>query len=101
MQYEVFVKNIAENSYVASIIGMPDCVAEGQTEEEAVNRARSELEELLAQGKVVTIEVENHREVKNPLLKHAGRFKDDPTFDDFLAEIERYRRELDAEESNQ
>ena len=101
MQYEVFVKNIAENNYVASIIGMPDCVSEGQTEEEAVSRAKSELEELLAQGKVVTIEVENHREVENPLLKHAGRFKDDPTFDDFLAEMERYRRELDAEEPNQ
>ena len=34
----------------------------------------------------------------NPWLQMAGIFADDPDFDDFLAEIEKYRRELDAEQ---
>jgi len=34
----------------------------------------------------------------NPWLQMAGIFKDDPTYDDMLAYIEQYRRELDAEQ---
>ena len=30
-------------------------------------------------------------------MKFAGKYKDDPQFDDMLADIEAYRRELDAE----
>ncbi len=43
----------------------------------------------------------NHQPAKenNPLLKHFGRFKDDPTFDDYLADIEAYRRQVDEEEA--
>ena len=33
----------------------------------------------------------------NPWIQNAGIFKDDPHFDDMLADIEAYRRELDAE----
>ncbi len=34
----------------------------------------------------------------NPWLQMAGIFKDDPTYDEMLAYIEQYRRELDAEQ---
>ena len=97
MEYQVFVKNVAAQNFVATIVGLPDCRAEGGTEDEAVNNARAVLNEQLTQGKFVSITV-NETQL-NPLLKHAGRFKDDPTYDAVLAEIENYRRELDAEES--
>jgi len=35
--------------------------------------------------------------VDDPWIKYAGMFSDDPDFDDFLAEIEAYRREIDAD----
>lgn len=38
------------------------------------------------------------KEPSNPFLQVAGMFKDDPDFDEFLAHIEQYRRELDAEQ---
>ncbi|MDY6804809.1 MAG: STAS-like domain-containing protein [Cyanobacteriota bacterium] len=38
------------------------------------------------------------KEPSNPFLQIAGMFKDDPDFDEFLAEIEKYRREVDAKE---
>lgn len=44
---------------------------------------------------------ENVKPISNPSddpwVKYAGMFKDDPDFDDFLAEMEAYRREIDAE----
>lgn len=33
---------------------------------------------------------------KDPWLKMAGVFKDDPTFDNFLAEVDAYRIAVDA-----
>ena len=39
MKYPIFVQSQSENGYVASVIGLPDCVAEGKTEEEAVRIA--------------------------------------------------------------
>ena len=97
MQYQLLIVNRDQSGFIASVIGVPDCVAEGSTEEEAIRRAKAALNERLAKGKVVTIELETKLNGENPLLKHAGRFRDDPTFDDFLAEVEKYRRELDVE----
>lgn len=101
MEYQVLVEANSHNAFIASIIGMPDCVAEGQTEEEAIANAKAVLEGRLAQGKIVTIEVEaiNSNKSDNPWIRNFGCFKDDPTFEDFQAEIEAYRRELDKEET--
>lgn len=101
MQYQVFVKNIAANDFLASVIGLPDCAAVGKTAEDAVNQVKAALKQQLAQGQLVTIEIEDQHTLENPLLKYAGRFKDDPYFDDVLAEIQKYRRELDAQLRNE
>jgi hypothetical protein len=37
---------------------------------------------------------------ENPWLAVAGSLVDDPFFDDYIAEIDRYRRELDAQEES-
>lgn len=91
MQYQVLVETNINNAFVASVIGMPDCVAEGQTKEEAIANAKAALAGRLAQGEVVTIEIEISGD--NPWLKIFGRFKNDSTFDDFLSEIENNRKE--------
>jgi predicted RNase H-like HicB family nuclease len=100
MQYQVLVQSNNENAFIASIIGVPDCVAEGQTREEAI--ARDALTARLAQGEVVTIEVELSEiaPARNPWLDNFGRFKNDPTFDDFLAEIESNRRASNDDETS-
>lgn len=99
MQFQVFVKKIAENSYFASVIGLPDCVAEGRTEEEAINRVKALLQERLRRGRIVTIEVDDSGKVMtgNPWIDSFGIFKDDPTFDDLMEKIQEYRREANAE----
>ncbi len=97
MQYQVFVQNRSGNHYVATVFGLPDCVAEAPTKAQALEKAKTALLERLQQGEIVNIEVGVPASAVNPLLKHAGRFKDDPTYDAVLVEIENYRRELDAE----
>ena len=101
MQYQVFVQSYPNNGFVAAVIGMPDCLAEGQTKEEAIANAKAALQSRLAQGEIVTIEVEGPtpKAASNPWLDSFGAFKDDPTYDDFLERIAEYRRELDDEEA--
>jgi predicted RNase H-like HicB family nuclease len=101
MTFQIFIQNQPEQGYVASVIGIPDCVAEGATKEEAVVKAKEVLSRLLTQGEIVSVEMENVLQTQpdNPWLKIAGKYKDDPTWDDFQANIAEYRRELDAEEA--
>jgi hypothetical protein len=56
------------------------------------------MDYLTQQVEVVQIEVQPPVNVDNPWLKNFGRFQDDPTFDDFLAEMEAYRRQVDKHE---
>ncbi|MGH9801694.1 MAG: hypothetical protein ACRD82_15120, partial [Blastocatellia bacterium] len=99
MQYQILIEHSNQNGFVASVIGLPDCVVEGATEEEAINRAKLRLKSRLTQGKIVTVDVDVPAQelTGNPWIDSAGIFKDDPTFDVFLEEIAKYRREGNAQ----
>jgi len=99
MQYQILIEHPNQNGYVASVIGLPNCVAEGATEDEALNRVKLRLKARLAQSKIVTVEVDVpvRGMTGNPWIDSAGVYKDDPTYDEFLEEIAKYRRELDVE----
>jgi predicted RNase H-like HicB family nuclease len=62
MQFHIFIQNPLDNHFTATVIGMPDWVATGTTEAEALRKVESLLDERLANGKIVTIEV--------PKIKH-------------------------------
>lgn len=104
-QYQVLVRSQSGNLFTAAVLGMADCVAEGQTREEAIANAKQVLAERLARGEIVTIELEDaeigaaFKATGDVWREQAGRFRDDPTFDEFLAEVERERRDLDGEKS--
>lgn len=93
MTYQIFVEQTDEQSYTATPLLFPDCVAVGQTRDEALERIREALGARLERGEIVSVEVDVP---EHPLLKFAGMFKDDPNYEEFLAEIEAYRREVDA-----
>jgi hypothetical protein len=76
-----------------AVIGVPGCVAEGATREEALEHASARLKERLAKGELFTIKV------ANPWLEMHGSLRDDPTFDDFVSETDSYRRERNSEGS--
>ncbi|MGH9898549.1 MAG: type II toxin-antitoxin system HicB family antitoxin [Pyrinomonadaceae bacterium] len=106
-QYQVLVRSQSDDLFTAAVLGMVDCVAEGRTREEAIANAKAVLAERLVRGEIVTIELED-AEVETGATRHAtsdvwreqaGRFRNDLTFDEFLAEIQRERNELDSDES--
>ena len=101
MQYQVLVEHRAHSLFVATVVGIPDCVAEGATQEEALANAKTVLKKRLARSALFTIELEetSARATVNPWLEVHGSLHDDPTFDDFMAEIASYRQQRDAEES--
>jgi len=55
------------------------------------------IRERLAQGKTVRVEIDENAaaDPEHPWLPFLGMWKDDPTFDDFVAQMQAYRRELD------
>jgi len=101
MQYQVLVEQRSPDSFLATVIGIPDCVAEGTTQEEALTNAGTALKKRLARSALFTIEIEETSDkfAVNPWLEMHGSLRGDPTFDDFMAEIARYRQQRDAEES--
>jgi len=101
MTFQIFLQQQPESGYVASVIGIPNCVAEAETREDAVAKVTEALNQLIAKGELITVDLKNgvQTEANNPWLKIIGMFEDDPTWDDFQANIEEYRRELDAEEA--
>ncbi len=105
MTYYVTVENGTANRYTATVIGWPNCVAEGSTREEAIGRVKQRFAERLQQVEIVPIEVEatnippSVSSDAQPWTRFAGIYQDNPLFDEVLDSIAAYRRELDADES--
>jgi predicted RNase H-like HicB family nuclease len=102
MQYQVFVQHASEQQFVASIMSVPGVTAAGQTKEEAISKVKAMLEEKLAIGELVTIEVQPRSagSVNHP-MQYAGVLADDPTFDTWmnkLAEIRKAANAIEVEE---
>src|SRR6266498_4147738 len=95
MTYRVFLQHTDENDYRATPLLFPDCVAVGKTRDEALANLKAMLDARLSQGEIVTVEI---GEPEHAWLSGAGLFKDDSTYDDYLAEIEARRHELDKAE---
>ncbi len=119
LNYSVLVE-AKEDGYEATVWGLPDCQVFAQTREEALNNLHELVKNRLKNVEIIVPREEAlnnlHELVKNrlknveiivqeieapktehPWMKFAGKYKDDPQFDDMLAAIEAYRRELDAE----
>jgi hypothetical protein len=73
----------------------------GATEQEALDRVRDLIRDLLSRTRLVQVEVDVPAgQVDNPWLAKAGMFADDPTWDDFIKEMADYRRQLDADQAS-
>lgn len=93
---DVLIENQQDGTVKAILLGLPDCQGLGHTEKEAIEKLSQSLQTRLETAKIVTLEIEAPK-VENPWLKIAGKYKDDPQFDQMLKYIEEYRRELDAD----
>jgi hypothetical protein len=94
--FDVLIKPEPEGKISATVLGWPEYRAEGSDRTTALAALQQLLAQTLSQAEIVSIDVEMPKP-ENPWLKMAGRYKDDPNFDEMLADIETYRRERDAE----
>ena len=86
-QYRVLIRGEASDLFVASVLGIDDCVGEGWTREEAIAKAKAALVDRLAQGEVIPLGVEiGSMSAANVWREEAGRFRDDATFDEFVTQ---------------
>lgn len=98
-QYQVLVRSRSSDLFVASVLGIEDCVGEGRTKDEAIAKAKAALVDRLARGEIITIDVENgSMSAANVWREEAGRFRNDPTFDEFVNETQSERHNLDSED---
>lgn len=78
--------------------------AEGTTSDEATQALRARIEgRMAAGGTIATLEVAGSTggapgEV-HPILRHAGRFRSNPLFQEWLQEIEAFRKSVDESEA--
>jgi predicted RNase H-like HicB family nuclease len=92
MIFDVILLKEANNGYVARPILWPDVMAQGATEQEALDQVQNLIRSQLGEARLVQIRVDVPEEKsKNPWIAKAGAFADDPTWEDFLQEINNYR----------
>jgi len=99
MTYNVLIQPQSGGTYRATVLGWPDITATGNSEQTAIERVRRAIRERLGQGKLIRVEVDEDiaaSSVEHSWLRTLGMWKDDPTFDDFLARMDADRRELDT-----
>ncbi|MGO9913603.1 MAG: hypothetical protein ACLQIB_02650 [Isosphaeraceae bacterium] len=87
----VRIREEPEGQFTAELLGAPDIQATAATRAEAAERVRALLQNHVNLGSIVAIETPPQR----PLMELAGMYKDDPSFDDFLEEIRKFRQEED------
>jgi len=92
----VLMEQETEGNYHAMVLGLPDCKAQGNTREEAITNITSILGDRLEKAELIYLEIKPPKP-ENPWMKLAGKYKDDPQFDDMLEDIQALRRERDAE----
>jgi len=93
MTYDVLLTKKG-GKFVARVCQWPVIVAESDTEEEALRQVQAHLQSLVAQGRIVQLEVDIQAE-KHPWQPFAGMFAHDPDWEAFQASIREYREELD------
>ena len=93
MTYDVLLTK-KEDRFLACVRQWPAIVAEGDTEEEALQKVRADLTALLVRGKIVQLEVDATPE-QHRWQPFAGMFVDDPDWEAFQAAIQQYRDEID------
>lgn len=94
VNYSVLIEEF-EGGYQATVWGLPDCQVFAPTRKDALANLHELVNNRLQNVEIITAVVDLPS--GHPWMKFAGMFKDDPQFDDMLADIEAYRRELDAE----
>jgi predicted RNase H-like HicB family nuclease len=98
MTYKVLVTKQPDNRYTARALVLPDVVASGTTEAEAVDQLRDALADLQTRSRVVDVDLPMPDVAQDhPWLRFAGMWAADPDWDLFQDAVAEYRRAIDEQ----
>jgi len=92
----IIIKNESDRTVSAALLGWPECKAFGETRSQALQNLHDLVNAQLAEAEIVSVKLTSSRS-NNPWVRLAGKYENDPYYDEVLAHIEESRRELDAE----
>ncbi len=92
----IIIKNESDRTVSAALLGWPECKAFGETRSQALQNLQDLVNSQLAEAEILSVQITSSRS-NNPWVSLAGKYENDPQYDEVLAHIEEYRRELDAE----
>ncbi len=94
MSYSVLLQKQAPEGYRATLMAWPGIEVKARTQEDALSKMRAAIARLMAEGEIVQLDVPEARPIISaPYQDTFGMFRDDPTFVEFLAAVEEYRRQ--------
>ncbi|WP_449416187.1 type II toxin-antitoxin system HicB family antitoxin [Phormidium nigroviride] len=96
LTYPVMLEKQENEGYRATVLGWPECQAFGSTREEALTSLRQIVTERLDKVEIVSLEIDRPKP-EHPWMKFAGKYEDDPYFEEMQADIAALRRERDEE----
>jgi predicted RNase H-like HicB family nuclease len=91
MTYRVLLRKEPANGYIAIALDWPGCQVTAPTRAAALEQIQVAIFDMLIDGEIVDLEIPEDA-ATNPYEKTFGAFRDDPTFADFLREVEQYRQ---------
>jgi len=93
MHCTVIVRPEGGNRFVACPLGLPQLQTTAASEQEAVEQVKQKLDQWMNGARIVEVDLPTG----NPWLDFAGSSADDPDWEEYQAEIKRYRAAVDAE----
>jgi predicted acetyltransferase len=101
MVFDIELTRQSADRYIARVLLLPDVVVEASSRGEALELIRTAIRERRNAGvEIVQVAIDDESHAASvSWRKHAGTFPDDALHQQMLEEIERYRRELDADTS--
>jgi len=95
----VLIEKLGKNKYRASTSQPIALESEGRSRDEAVKRLCALARKRLASAEWQQVALPGPPEA-NPWIAFAGMWKDHPDFDDFLTNIEAYRRATNGQDAD-
>lgn len=99
MTYDVLVTREQNRRFKARVLLLPEIVATGSSEEEALAQVKSAITDLRASSRIVQVNVPPLSGIEDdPWLRYAGMWADDPDWDLFQAEAAAFRQAIDSQQ---
>ncbi len=93
MSYNVLLQKHPAEGYRATLMAWPGIEVKAGTQEDALDKLRAAVTDMLEDGEVIQLDFPEIQSIIPATYQETfGMFRDDPTFGEFLTEVEKFRQ---------